>query len=118
MDNKKMIIIEAVVALCAMIAIVGIFFLAQDFGYTAYANEPVGNDPEKKIELVIEAGQGIMDVAEKLEEKEMIASKHAFWLRYKFSEYNGLMKAGTYELNETMGTDDILAVITQSGTTE
>ena len=118
MDNKKKIIIEIVVALCVIMGITGLFFFAQDFGYTAYANEPFGKNPEKKVELVIESGQSVMDVAEQLEEKEMISSKYAFWFRSMFSEYNGLMKAGTYEVNETMGNDDILAVITQSDTKE
>ncbi len=118
MDNKKKIIIEIVAALCVIIGIAGLFLFAQNFGYTAYANEPVGDNPEKKLELVIESGQSVMDVAEQLEEKEMIASKYAFWFRSKFSEYDGLMKAGTYEVNETMGNDDILTVITQSVTNE
>ena len=118
MENKKKIIIEAIVAVVVILGIAGAFFLAYDFGYTAYANEPFGNNPEKKIELVIESGKSVMDVAEELETREMIGSKYAFWLRSKFSEYNGLMKAGTYEINETMGNDDILAVITQTGTTE
>ena len=118
MENKKMIIIEAVIALGVILGIAGIFFLAHDFGFTSYANEPYGTDAENKVELIIESGESVMDVAEELEEKGMIASKYAFWFRSNFSEYNGLMKAGTYEVNETMGNDDILAVITQTGTTE
>ena len=117
MENKKRTMIEAVIAVCVIAGIVGAFFLAHNFGYAAYANEPFGTDPDKKTELVIESGESVMDVAEELEEKEMISSKYVFWFRSKFSEYNGLMKAGTYEINETMGNDDILAVITQSGTT-
>ena len=118
MGNKKKIIIEAIVALCVILGIAGAFLLAHDFGYTAYANEPFGMNKDKKIELVVESGSSLIDVAEELEDKGMIASKYAFWLRSKFSEYNGLMKAGTYEINETMGNDDILAVITQTGTAE
>lgn len=118
MENKKKIIIEAVVALCVILGIGAAFFFAHDFGYSAYANEPYGTNSENKIELVIESGDSVLNVAEELEEKEMISSKYVFWFRSKFSEYDGLMKAGTYEINETMGNDDILAVITQSGTTE
>ena len=117
MGNKKRGIMEAVVAVVVIAIIVGAFFFAHNFGYSAYANEPYGTDPEKKMELVIESGESVMDVAEELEENEMISSKFVFWFRSKFSEYNGLMKAGTYQINETMGNDDILAVITQSGTT-
>lgn len=118
MENKKKIIIEAILAVCVIGGIIGAFIFAHDFGYTAYANEPIGTDAEKKVEIVIESGENVMDVAEELEEKEMIKSKYAFWFRSKFSEYDGLMKAGTYEVNETMGNDDILAVITQTGTNE
>ena len=114
MDKKKAFIDGAITG-CAVFAIVGIFFLANSFGYTAYANEPAGTNPENKLELVIEEGQSVMDVAGKLKEAELIKSKAAFWFRSKFSEYNGLMKAGTYEINETMGNDDILAYITQTG---
>lgn len=118
MENKKKIIIEAVVLLCVILSVAGIFFFAHDFGFTAYANQPFGTDPDKKTEIVIESGDSVMDVAEELEEKGMISSKYAFWFRSKFSEYDGLMKAGTYEINETMGNDDILAVLTHTGTTE
>ena len=118
MEKKKKIINEAVVAVCVIGVIVGAFFMAHNFGYAAYANEPFGTDPEKKAEIVIESGRSVMDVAEELEDKDMISSKYVFWFRSKFSEYNGLMKAGTYEVNETMGNDDILDVITQSGTKE
>jgi len=118
MENNKKKMIEAVAALCVILGIAGAFFLAHNFGYTAYANEPFGTDMEKKIEIVIESGDSVMEVAEELEEKKMISSKYAFWFRSKFSEYDGLMKAGTYEINETMGNDDILAVITHTGATE
>lgn len=116
MNNKKKTIIESVVAMCAVGVIIGIFFLAHSFGYDAYANEPYGTDSENKIKLVVEAGEDVMSVANNLEEKKMISSKEVFWFRSKFSEYDGLMKAGTYEINETMGIDDILEVITQTGT--
>lgn len=118
MENKKRIIIETVVLIGTVLIIAGIFFFAHFIGYTAYANEPSGINAEHKMELVIESGESVMNVAEKLEKEDMIASKYAFWLRSKFSEYDGLMKAGTYEVNETMGNDDILAVITQTATTE
>ena len=113
MKNKK-IIIEALVMVCAIVAIIGGFFFAQNFGYMAYANEPAGEDDAHTLELVIEAGDSVMSIGEKLEEEGIILSKNAFWFRSKFSEYDGLMKAGTYTVKETMGIDDILAVITQS----
>lgn len=113
MKNKKRII-EAFAGICAVLAIIGGFFFARNFGYMAYANEPAGTKKEHELELVIEAGDSVMSVGEKLEAEEIILSKEAFWFRSKFSEYDGLMKAGTYKVNETMGIDDILAVITQS----
>lgn len=118
MENKRRIIIDVIAGLCVVLGIAATFCFAHDFGYTAYANEPIGTNAEKKIEVTVESGESVMDVAEELEEKGMIASKYAFWFRSVFSEYNGLMKAGTYEVNETMGNDDILAVITQTGTNE
>ena len=112
---KKKTIIEGTFLLCAVLAVIGGFFLAHKFGYTAYANEPAGKNAEHSMEIVVDAGDSVMNIAEQLEEEGMILSKEAFWFRSKFSKYDGLMKAGTYEINETMGTDDILAVITQSG---
>ncbi len=113
MKNKKRII-EAFAGICAVLAIIGGFFFARNFGYMAYANEPAGSDKEHVVELVIEPGDSVMSVGEKLEKEGIIISKEAFWFRSKFSEYDGMMKDGTYEVNETMGIDDILAVITQS----
>ena len=111
--EKKKTYIEWIIGFCAIVAIISVFFLARNFGYAAYANEPVGTNAEHAVELEIKEGDSVTSVAQFLEEEGMISSKAAFCFRAKFSEYDGLMKAGVYEINETMGTDDILAVITQ-----
>ena len=35
MENKKKIIIEAVILLCVILSVAGIFLFAHDFGFTA-----------------------------------------------------------------------------------
>ena len=115
--DKSMTFLEWILGICVVIGIVGIFFLARNFGFTAYANEPMGKSEEHAVEIEIKEGSRILDVAKELKEEGMISSTAAFCFRAKFSKYDGLMKAGTYSINETMGTDDILAVITQTGVT-
>lgn len=113
--KKKKTIIEWILGLCVILGIVGVFFLARDFGYTAYANEPMGTREEHAIELEVKEGSSFLTVAKQLKEEDMISSTAAFCFRAKFSSYDGLLKAGVYHINETMGTDDILSVITQTG---
>ena len=114
--KKKKSWIEGFLVLVVLLGMIGVFFAARNFGFTAYANEPVGTNPDHSIELEIKEGDNVVDIAARLEEEELIKSQAAFCFRSKFSEYNGLIKAGTYTIDETMGTDDILAVITQTQT--
>ena len=53
----------------------------------------------------------MMNTADTLEKEGIIANKYIFILRYKFSKYNGNLKAGTYELSPAMTTDEILAIL-------
>ena len=112
MINKSIIGVLLILIALAGIAFAGI--KTYEIAYTAYANEPLGTDKERGIELVVEEGSSYTDVAKTLKEKELLDSTLPFVLRASFSEYRNSLKAGTYEIHETMGIYDILVVITQS----
>lgn len=114
--KKKKTVIEWILGICVIVGIIGVFFLARNFGYTAYANKPMGTDKDHEIELEVREGSSFLTVAKQLKKEKLIPSTMAFCFRAKFSSYDGLLKAGTYHINETMGMDDILSVITQMGT--
>lgn len=104
---------------CLVLAGLGaIFYFSYQFSYGAFANEPMGSDEEYKVNVVVEEGDSVEEVAKNLYSLDLIRSEKQFLFRNKLSEYDGKIKAGSYELNPTMGIDDILQTLTQTETTQ
>jgi UPF0755 protein len=99
--------------LCVIVGLVCIFSVSYQFGYGAFANEPAGNNENYKVDMVISEGETPEEVADQLFAKNLISNPKQFLFRLRFSEYNGKLKAGTYEINPLMGNDDILKTMTQ-----
>lgn len=108
---KKVII--CVFNLCVAAGLGSVFFFSYQFGYGAFANRPAGNNESYKIDMVVQEGETEEEVANQLYTMNMIDSPKQFLFRARFSEYNGKLKPGTYEVSPVMGIDDILKRLTQ-----
>lgn len=97
---KKTILI---LFLLILIAGVGGFFLAPGYLDSTYNTE--------SVELVVDKGDSLYSVAEKLYEENVIKSR--LWFRYKGEEMAGRIKPGKYSIEEGSKLEDVFETIQQ-----
>ena len=103
----------AILIICAMV-VINVGKKAYDFGFRVFTEGPVAEAPGRDIIMSVDNDEGYVDIAKKLEEKGITSDWMLFVIQGKLSEYKGSIDAGTYTLNNSMTTDEIMAVLTKS----
>ncbi|HCM92733.1 MAG TPA: hypothetical protein DIS78_09240 [Lachnospiraceae bacterium] len=109
-------VIRAVVLIACVILVINIGKKAYDFGFRIFTEGPVAEAPGRDIIMSVEKGEGLKDIAEKLAEKGITSDWALFFIQAKLSEHKGSIDPGTYTLNNSMTTDEIMAVLTKAET--
>ena len=112
-----MVLRIVVVAVIAMLIYKGAT-MAYDYGYRVFAEEPMSAAPGLDMDIVVEDGMGPKEIGVLLEGKGLIKDGTLFYLQNILSKYKGDLKAGTYTLNTSMTTEEMMAVISGEVTTE
>ena len=107
-------VIRAVVLIACIVLVVNIGKKAYDFGFRVFTEGPVAEAPGRDIVVSVEKGEGLKSIAEKLEEKGITSEWALFFVQAKLSEFKGSIDPGTYTLNNSMTTDEIMAVLTKA----
>ena len=124
MKVDKMVIKTLTTVLKVVLAVVVVMFvykgatLAYDYGYRVFAEEPVDAAPGMDMDVVVEDGMGPKEIGIMLESRGLIKDGTLFYLQNILSKYKGDLKAGTYTLNTSMTTEEMMAVISGEVTTE
>ena len=124
MKVDKMVIKTLTTVLKVVLAVVVVMFvykgatLAYDYGYRVFAEEPVDAAPGFDMDIVVEDGMGPKEIGVLLEGKGLIKDGTLFYLQNILSKYKGDLKAGTYTLNTSMTTEEMMAVISGEVTKE
>lgn len=105
-------VIRAVVLIACVVLVINIGKKAYEFGFRIFTESPVAEAPGRDIIMSVEKGEGLKDIAEKLEEKGITGDWALFFVQAKLSEHKGSVEPGTYTLNNSMTTDEIMAVLT------
>lgn len=111
--KKWKIVLKGLINLCILLGIGGVFYLSYELGYHSFANEPLGTKAENTFTMEVKEGEGQQEVADQLVKEGLLESTVPFTFRYIFSEYRGKIQPGTYEMNESMGIEDILVMLSQ-----
>ena len=104
-------VLRLAVNLIILYLLLQLFLFAYHFAYQVFANEAYQPKNKATVTVTVHEGASAMNIARVLEEEGVIVNKYTFILRYRFSKYNGQLKAGTYEVGPSMKTDDILAIL-------
>ena len=67
--------------------------------------------PGIDMDIVIEEGMGPKEIGVLLESKGLIRDGTQFYLQNILSKYKGDLKSGSYVLNSSMTTEEMMAVI-------
>ena len=124
MKVDKMVMKTITTVLKVVLAVVVVMFvykgatLAYDYGYRVFAEEPVDVAPGLDMDIVVEEGMGPKEIGMMLENKGLIKDGTLFYLQNILSKYKGDLKSGTYTLNTSMTTEEMMAVISGEVTKE
>ena len=105
------VIIKIVVAILLIIFIYKGALLAYGYGYRVFTEEPVTTGEGRTISVEIKKGESAKTIGKMLESKGLIRDYKLFVIQEGLSGYRKMEKAGIYDLNTSMTTDEMLAVI-------
>lgn len=84
---------------------------AYNFGYQIFAEQTVDEEPGRDIQVTISQGESNRDVCKMLEEKGLIRNADTFYVRLMLTDYRKLITPGTYTLNTSMQSEEMMAVM-------
>lgn len=110
-DKKKSRIINII------LSVFGVLFLTIAFimGSIFIEYNSVGKGTEETVTIQIEQGEGAWDIAEKLQDNNLINYRIAFYLKAKSMGASGKLRYGTFELHKDSGLQTIIEDLTSGG---
>lgn len=106
----KKIIWLIVTAVMLVVLVVGVIV----FNHVNYNFQPYNKEDNVKVEVKVERGYTLRDLANILEEKKLIRSASTFNFYLKTKDI-GNLQAGSYQISPSMTFDDIIATIKDGG---
>ncbi len=84
---------------------------AYEYGQRVFNEPPVTTGSGRSVSVVISEGDGAKEVGEILEKKGLIRDAGLFFIQERLSEYKDKIIPGTYELNTSMTTEEMLQIM-------
>lgn len=84
---------------------------AYEFGFRIFAEQPVSEAPGRDITVTVSGSDSQSEIIQMLEDKGLIRDHMVFTIQKKLSLYKGDIKPGTYVLNTSMTTDEMLEIL-------
>lgn len=84
------------------------------FGHAIFSPEAVSEAPGRDLTYVIEEGDSLLEISKELEAEGLIQSRYVFIAQAKFYNYD--LYPGTYMLNSSMTSRDMLQMIDEKRT--
>lgn len=117
MDIKQVVgsIIETIIKIVAVFFLVSFVYdaaiRAYDFGYRVFAEEPMTIGEGRTISIYVEPDDSVMDIGKNLVDKGLIRDANLFFVQELLSENHGKINPGIYDLNTSMKSDEMLAIM-------
>ena len=111
------ITVKIIVAIVVIILVYRGALLAYGYGYRVFTEEPVTTGDGTIISVEIKDGESAKAIGNMLESKGLIRDSKLFVIQERLSGYHKKEKAGIYDLNTSMTSDEMLAVMAGEDTT-
>lgn len=117
MDIKQVIgsIVETIIKVVAVLFLISFVYdtaiKAYDFGYRVFAEEAMTTGEGRIISVYVEPDDSVRDIGKMLEEKGLIRDANLFFVQELLSENHGKINPGIYDLNTSMKSDEMLAIM-------
>ena len=103
---------------CVVCAVIYVGKSAYDFGYAIFDQIPVDDeDHGEDVTVVIKDGASVYQIGKILKSKGLIKDAKVFVVQESLSNYKDKLQSGTYILNTSMTTDEMLAVLAREDMT-
>lgn len=96
------------------VIVLGIYRLsamAYNYGHSIFMEEALDEKPGRTIEVTVEQGSSVKEIAKLLEKKGLVEDWKLFFLQVKVSKYAKSMQGGTYKLSTAMKPREMMAVL-------
>lgn len=105
------LIVKVVVFVAIFMFVLNTSIKAYEYGYRVFAEEPVSVGEGRTISVIVEEADLVSDIGEMLQEKGLIRDGKLFMVQELLSEHHGKIQPGIYDLNTSMTSYDMLAVM-------
>ncbi len=100
--------------LVILVVFIGVFkasTFCYDFGYRIFSEPAVSSAPGTEVVVQIEESDSAFDIGKKLEEKGLVRDSELYVAQYYLSAYVDKLIPGTYTLNTSMKTKEMMLVM-------
>lgn len=106
------------VTLLVIVGLVKLGGFCYDFGYRVFTEEPVAAAPGRDVNVQITEEMSEMDIGELLEDEGLVRDRMLFFAQLKLSAYSNKLLPGNYNLNTSMTSKEMMAVLAAETDTE
>lgn len=124
MNSKEVVVSVFATVFKIVIAVIIVMFVykwsvsAYLYGQRVFNEPPVSSGSGRKITVTVQVGDSSKEIAEMLEKKGLIRDAEIFIIQEMLSEYKNKLQPGTYELNTSMTTDEMMEIMSAQPTAE
>ncbi len=124
MSIKQMIgatvelIFKVVRVVCIVMFIFRTSVTAYNYGFRVFAEEPMSLGEGRTISVYVENVDSVKEIGKMLQERGLIRDANLFVIQEFLSENHGKLQPGIYDLNTTMTSQEMIAVMAAQPETE
>ena len=117
MNSKEVVIsvfstvFKIVLAIIIVMLVYKWSLLAFDYGQRVFNEPPMSAGDGRTVTVVVSEGDSAKEIGEKLEKSGLIRDAMLFRIQEMLSAYKNEMQPGTYELNTSMTTEEMMEIM-------
>ena len=117
MNSKEVVIsvfstvFKIVLAIIIVMLVYKWSLLAYDYGQRVFNEPPMSAGSGRAVTVIINEGDSAKQIGDKLEKNGLIRDAMLFRIQEMLSAYKDEMQPGTYELNTSMTTEEMMEIM-------
>ena len=117
MNSKEVVIsvfstvFKIVLAIIIVMLVYKWSLLAYDYGQRVFNEPPMSAGSGRTVTVIINEGDSAKEIGDKLEKNGLIRDAMLFRIQEMLSAYKDKLQPGTYELNTSMKTEEMMEIM-------
>ncbi|MBR5316826.1 MAG: endolytic transglycosylase MltG [Lachnospiraceae bacterium] len=124
MNSKEVVVsifstvFKVVLAIIIVMLVYKWSMTAYDYGQRVFNEPPVSAGSGRTVTFVVKEGETAKEIGANLEKNGLIRDAALFRIQEMLSAYKGKLKPGTYELNTSMKTEEMMMIMSMEAEEE